>query len=159
MPGQRAKEGGTFVTPRALYRSSLTAVDPDVESEAIPVLDTSRSPYTPLGLGQGDNAQYGQNGQLDLAVIVEGFSSMTLELWLLAEIEQRELSYPDDGSSSSSSSSTPWPSTGEWVFVEDKTITKSSLWIVKDIPPGKYKVRVNAISGTGSCTIRENHAA
>lgn len=163
MPGRRAMEGGTFITPRAPYRESITALDPSVEDVSIPILDTSKSPNSVVGLGQSDWAQYGHNGQLDLALIVGGFSSVTVQLWLLAEIEQRELQPPASDSSSSSSatssSSSSFSPTGEWVYVGDKTVDKSTLWIVKDVPPGKYKVRVSAVSGSGSIQIRESHAA
>jgi hypothetical protein len=159
MPGRRALEGGTFITPRAPYREDITTVDPSVEDTSIPILDTSKSPNEVVGLGQSDWAQYGQNGQMDLALIVEGFSSVTVQLWLQAEIEQRGLQPSAPASSSSSSSSSSYPTTGEWVYVGDKTVDKSTLWIVKDTPPGKYKVRVSAVSGSGSVRIRESHAA
>lgn len=157
MPGKRAIEGGTFLTPRALYRSNITSVDPSVEDLGVPILDTSKAPGYAVGLGQSDFAQYGHNAQLDLAVIIDGFTSVTLEAWLFAEIEQRE--FNPEPSSSSSSSSSSMPATGEWVFVVDKTLSKSSLWVLRDIPPGKYKVRVSAVSGSGAIHIRENHAA
>lgn len=156
MPGKRAVEGGTFITPRAMYRADVDAVDPGAQDPSVPILDTRPAPNVSVGLGQGDVAQYGQNGQIDFAVILSGFSSVTLELWLLAEIERRELEYP--GASSSSSSSV-LPTTEEWVYVGEKVISRSVLWIVKDIPPGQYKVRVSAATGSGSLQIREGHAA
>jgi len=156
MPGKRAVEGGTFITPRATYRVNVDSVDPSAQDPSIPILDTRAAPNVSVGLGQGDCAQYGQNGQIDFAVILSGFSSVTLELWLLAEVERRELEYPGASSSSSSSS---LPTTEEWVYVEEKAISKSVLWVVKDIPPGQYKVRVGAVTGSGELQIREGHAA
>lgn len=159
MPGKRVPDTASYVTPRQDYRVDVAAADSvGVEDPAIPVLDTVPSPNAHLGLGQSDSNLYGGwNAQLNLACIIEGFSSVTFDLWVLAENEAKQL---QEGSSSSSSSAGPTlPSTGEWVLVESKVLTKSSLWIVKSAPPGKYKVRVAAVTGTGHIQIREQHAA
>lgn len=156
MAGKRVVEGATFITDRAAYRRGITAVDPSVENAVIPDLVTSGSPHGGVGLGQSDVNQYGQNAQFAFAVLVTGFASVTLQLWLNAPLEAR---YAQVAGSSSSSTSEPLPSTLEWVFVEEKTITRSSLWVVKDIPPGMYRVRVSAVTGTGEVHIREQHAA
>jgi hypothetical protein len=156
MPGKRASEQADFVTPRRGYRESLTAVDSGgPQDTGIPTLDTRQGPSAAVGLGQGDVAQYGRNAQLDLAVLVQGFTSVTLELWLKGEVEQAELI---EGSSSSTAPLT-LPATEDWVKVETKVLTASGLWIVKDIPPGKYKTLLTAVAGSGNVHIREQHAA
>lgn len=156
MPGKRAVEQADFVTPRRAYRESLTVVDGSgPEDPAVPELLTNRSPTSVVGLGQGDVGQYGRNAQIDLAVIIQGFTSATLELWLKGEVEQQELII---GSSSSSAPLT-LPTTEDWVKVETKVLTVSSLWIIKDVPPGKYKVLLAAVAGSGNVHIREQHAA
>jgi hypothetical protein len=98
-------------------------------------------------------AQYGRNAQLDLSVLVQGFTSVTLELWLKGEVEQAELS------SSPPPAPLTLPATEDWVKVETKVLTASGLWIVKDIPPGKYKILLTAVAGAGNVHIREQHAA
>ena len=159
MPGKRGPEFGDFVTPFEEYRINLAAIDAGgPEGDAIPVLDTRDGPNQNV-VGQGsDKNQYGRNAQLDLAVIIKDFSSVTLELWMKAEPSRAELR---SAPSSSSSSSAPIevPTTGLWVKVEDKTLTSSEFWVVKDIPPAEYKVRLSAVSGTGAVSIVESHAA
>jgi hypothetical protein len=108
-----------------------------------------------VGLGQGDVAQYGRNAQFDLTVIIEGFTSATMELWLKGEVEQQELV---EGSSSSTAPLT-LPATEDWVKVDTKTLTVSGLWVAKDAPPGKYKILLTAVAGSGNVHIREQHAA
>jgi hypothetical protein len=88
-------------------------------------------------------------------VIVQGFTSVTLELWLKGEVEQQELIV---GSSSSTAPLT-LPATEDWVKVETKVLTASGLWVVKDIPPSQYKVLLTAVAGAGNVHIREQHAA
>lgn len=160
MPGKRVPENASYVTPRQDYRVDVAAADSvGAQDPTIPEFDTIPSPNAAIGLGQSDsNLCGGWNAQLNLAVIIQGFSSVDFELWLKAENEAKSL---QEGSSSSSSSSAgpTLPSTEEWVLVEAKTLTKSSLWIVKSAPPGKYKVRVAAVTGSGHIQIREQHAA
>lgn len=157
MPGQRSKDIADYVTPRAAYRSNLTAIDGvNAASDMIDAIDTTLPPNRSVGLGVGgDSNIYGRNAQLDFSLLVEGFSSVTVELWLKASVDQAEL---DDDDSSSSSPIT-LPTTEEWVFVDTKTATKSLMWVVKDIPPGLYKVLFTAKTGSGHLTIREQHAA
>jgi hypothetical protein len=158
MPGKRTPESASFITPRTPYRENVAAADSvGVQDSGIPLFDTSPAPSRVVGLGQSDVNQYGGwNGQINLAVIIKGFTSIDMELWLKAENENVELT---SGSSSSSSAAPDLPSTGEWVLVETKTCTRSALWIVKSVPPGKYKVRVAGATGTGAIQIREQHAA
>ncbi len=161
MPGKRVPDTASYVTPRQDYRAGLTAADSvTVEDPAIPVLDTVPSPNAGIGLGQSDSNLYGGwNAQLNLAIIIKGFSSVDFELWLKAENEARTLQESGSSSSSSSSAGPDLPATEDWVLVETKTLTKSGLWIVKSAPPGKYKVRVAAATGSGAIQIREQHAA
>lgn len=158
MPGQRSKDIADFVTPRASYRSNLTAIDGvTAQSDTIDAINTALPPNTSVGLGVGgDSNIYGRNAQIDFALIVEGFSSISVELWLKATVDQAELV---DGEDESSSEADVLPATEEWVFVDTKTATKSLMWVVKDIPPGLYKVLFTAKTGTGNLTIREQHAA
>ena len=165
MPGKRGPESGDFVTPFEEYRMNLSAADTvGAEDPSIPVLDTRPGPYNNVGLGQSDVNQYGRNAQLDLAVILAGFSTVELELWLNAEPTRERLHSNTPASSSSSSSSSSASSyvspTGNWVKVAAKTIgSDSELWVVKDIPPGEYKVLVVTVTGDGNVSIIEGHAA
>lgn len=145
MGGKRAVEQGDFVTPRAIYRRDIAAADGSVEDAGIPELDTRPGPNTSVGLGQGEVNMYGRNAQLDLALILFNFPSATLELWLKAAVERAQLS------TDPVEPPLALPDTENWVFVADKTIDRSTLWVVKDIPPGVYKVRVGAL-GPGSST-------
>jgi len=160
MAGQRAKEGATLVTPRAAYRS-ITAAGETATDSAIPILDTRGGPNQSVGLSNGDVNQYGQNAVLMLSVLLCEFSSITLQVWLKAELEAKTLSNGEETSSSSSSSSSSSCSltTGEWVLVEERTFTASSLWVVRNIPPGQYKVIMTAATGSGEVTVREQHGA
>ena len=84
-----------------------------------------------------------------------GGGSARLEIWLKAEVEALMLRTAAE-LSSSSSSSRPLPVTEDWVYVAGKTFKRSELWVVENIPPGKYKVVVTAL--TGAVTIRDQHA-
>ena len=145
MSGKRATEQGDFVTPRAIYRRDLTVIDGSIESSDIPELDTRGGPNTSVGLGQGEVNQYGRNAQLDLAVILFNFPSATLELWLKATVEQAQLSTDDPVLDLA------LPDTLDWIFVGTKNFSQSELWVIKDLPPGIYKVKVAAL-GPGSST-------
>lgn len=161
MAGKRTIEQADFVTPRAEYRSNLTAVDTvatALEDPTVPTLDTSKSSSAPIMGNTGDVGMYGRNAQQNWALIVEGFSSVTVELWLKATIDAR---YAHSGASPSSSSGAgdTEPNTKDWVLAATTTITKSTLWVVKDIPPGKYKLVFKTAVSTGHLTMREQHAA
>ena len=140
MAGKRAVEQGDFVTPRAIYRRDIAAADGPVESVNIPELDTREGPNVSVGLGQGEVNMYGRNAQLDLALILTELASVTLELWLKAPIERAELN------TTPPEPALNLPDSEDWVFVADKTVARSTLWVVKDIPPGRYKVRVASLS-------------
>lgn len=158
MPGKRVTEGSDHVTRRAVYRSELTAVDSGgPQDDLIPELDTEASPTAVIGLGQADINQYGRNAQIDLAIIIQGFSSVTIQAWMKADITAEGLTY--EGSSSSSDAAVTLPTTEEWVLVDTKTVTASALWIVKDVPPGQYKFIVSAVTGSGYIQLREQHAS
>jgi hypothetical protein len=153
MPGKRVTETSDFITPRRVYREDVVDVDSGVTDVDVPILDGQELASHRQGLGQSDIAQYGRNAQLDLACILEGFSSVTMQLWLWAEVE-----LPLEQGTSSSSYGV-LPTSEEWVYVAEKTISKSELWVVKDIPPGQYKVIVTSKTGSGHLQIREQHAA
>jgi hypothetical protein len=156
MSGQRSKSIADFVSPRAAYRQDLTAADAVTAINAgIPVLDTRGAPNQQLGLGiGGDTNIYGRNAQINVALIVKGFSSVTVELWQLAAVEIQQL-----GEASVPATTNQVPAaTLEWVFVATNTVTRSSNWTIKDIPPGQYKILLTAVSGAGYLNIREQHA-
>jgi hypothetical protein len=155
MPGKRSAENGDSVTPRVMYRQDITAVDGAGPLEDVSILDTRESPYAVMG-SSSDVAMYGRNAQLNLAVITE--VAVTLQVWLKAEVEQTQPYDPDASSSSSSSASLP-SATEDWVKVDESSFTGSELWVVKDIPPGQYKVIVSAHAGGSPVHILEQHAA
>jgi hypothetical protein len=158
MPGQRAKEGATFITRRAAYRI-ITAIDASgVIDPSIPILDTRGAGQLTVGLSNGDTNQYGKDARILIAAIPNGFTNVTLQLWLHAPDDQYELKSVN--ASSSSSSSSPLPVTEDWVLAEQKTgIGGPVLWVAKDIPPGEYKILMTAATGSGYLTLREQHAA
>jgi hypothetical protein len=158
MPGKRSPEFGDFVSQRQIYRRDIDAVDSGGVTDAdIPELDTLSSDYGGQVVNNDVN-MYGRNAQLDLAVITG--VNVTLQLWMKAEIETEELDYSEElGSSSSADPALTLPGTGDWVFVEEKVLTRSELWVVKDVPPGKFKVIATAHAGGGPVHVLEQHAA
>lgn len=159
MPGKRPIEGADYVTRRSAYRSELTAADSgDPQNPSIPELNTEIAPSASIGLGQSDVNQYGRNAQIIMAIIVEGFSAVTVQAWMKANITTEGLTYEDSSSSSSSPGAT-LPTTGEWVKVGTKVVATSELWIVTDVPPGQYKFLISAVTGSGHIQLREQHAA
>ena len=159
MPGKRTVEGADYVTRRSAYRSELTAADAGGPQDlSIPELDTEVAPSVGIGLGQSDVNQYGRNAQINMAIIVEGFSSVTIEAWMKADITTEDLTYEGSSSSSSSAAAT-LPATEEWVKVDEKVVAASALWVVKDVPPGQYKFLVSAVTGSGHIQLREQHAS
>jgi hypothetical protein len=156
MPGKRSVENGDFVSQRRIYRQDIMTVDSGgAIDETIPILNTLGSAYGGQ-IVSNDVNMYGRNAQLDLAVIAA--VSVTLQVWLKAEIEEGELTDPEASSSSSASLDLP-TATEDWVFVIEKSFTKPELWVVKDVPPGKYKVIASAHAGSGAVHILEQHAA
>lgn len=159
--GKRPVEQGTFITPRALYRDNLVALDTDVTSVGIPTLDTRPGPngfLIPVGQVNTDCNMYGKDARINLAVYPSAVGTVTLQLWLYADLTQPR----------TTSASTPpvvpptLPTTGYWTQVASKVITGPSLWAITDIPPGEYKVLLTAWTGSGSSsfvTLAEQHAA
>lgn len=161
MPGKRVQDNADYITRRAVYRAEVAAADSGGPQDPdIPELDTENPPrqIVEVGLGQADVNQYGRNAQIDMAIIVEGFSSVTLEAWLKADITTEEVTYEGSSSSSSSAAAT-LPATEEWAKVDEKTVTASELWILTNIPPGQYKFVVSAVTGSGHIQLREQHAS
>jgi hypothetical protein len=156
MAGNRASENGDFVTPRKVYRAEVAPADSDdPTSGAVPILDTR---YKDQNYGVTTMAFYGRNAQIDAAVFLrKGASAATLKLYLLAEVELQEARPAVDPSSSSSSSSSGGEM--EWVLVETKSVSVSLLWVIQNIPPGRYKILVTSITGGGEVEIRTQHAA
>jgi hypothetical protein len=153
MPGKRTQDNADFVTPRRIYRAEVIAVDPTAENVAIPILDTRSGPNTSVGGGQSDNNQVGKSGQLNLAVLINAFTSVTLQIWQQAEVEQAELS------SAPPPPAMTLPATANWMKTHEKVFTGSELWIVPGLSPGKLKVRVSAVVGAGQIQMLEQHAA
>lgn len=156
MAGQRSKTYADFVTPRALYRNGLTGADVGgPEDAAIPILDTRVGPNQVIS--SLDTNQYGRNAQIVVAAVIKGFSAATLELWLKAEVEDEGLVTEGE---SSSSQAEDLPATLDWVLVATSgSIAKSGLWIIKDIPPGQYKILFTAKTGSGNLILLEQHAS
>lgn len=155
MAGQRAKENATFLTQRKTYRENIAAADALGPTDvAVSILDTRLGPNDNMGLGGStrDTNQYAHNAQLNVSIIIEGFTSVTLELWLLAEVDLIQVPAPP-------ANADPLPTTGEWVLADSNSFGKSSLWVVKDIPPGQYKILVSTVVGAGNIRLREQHAA
>jgi hypothetical protein len=156
MAGNRASENGDFVTPRKVYRSEVAAADSDdPTSGAVPILDTR---FKDMNYNVVTHSFYGRNAQIDAAVFLrKGASAATLKLYLLAEVELQEARPATDPSSSSSSSSSSGGET-EWVLVETKSVSANLLWVIQNIPPGRYKILVTSLTG-GEVEIRTQHAA
>lgn len=157
MPGKRAVEGASYVTQRALYRDHVIVGGETNPTADIPIIDTGAAPNTNIGLGQSDFNQYGKDARIFLAVYVGGYTSVVLDLWLKADINESHL-----GPAPSSSSTNEFPATGTWVKVASKTITEPTLWAITDIPPGQYKVLIKTASGGSGdkfVTMAEQHAA
>jgi hypothetical protein len=154
MPGKRGAEFGDFVTNTDVYREDVTVADALVDllnDTAVPVLDLLTGPHVTVGLGQGDPNNYGRNAQLSVSAIVAAGGSATLQLWKLADLN-RQYAGPAPGAGSD-----PLPATGEWCFVDEVAISRSTFWVIKDIPPGEYKILVTAV--VGGVKLREQHAA
>lgn len=143
MAGKRAVEGATYVTPRVVYRNNITvAGETDPTSNSIPVLDTTLPPNVNIGLGQADGNQYGKDARIMISALVQGWTSVTLDLWMLADIQGASLN-----TNPPPTPTLPTSPPGSWIKVASQVITASNFWILKDIPPGQYKVLLNAASG------------
>lgn len=158
MPGKSSAENTDFMTPRAEYRTCLVGADSSLDD--VPILDTRNGPNAQLVNAPADNAvgsaAYGRNAQISIAAIIQGFSQVKIQLWLHAVVQLQNLIVPGD--SSSSDVSCTEPVTGEYVFVEERVLALSALSVFKDIPPGQYKVKISAVTGSGFVTLRESHA-
>jgi hypothetical protein len=160
MAGKRNSALADMVTNWSRVRVNLTATDTaTVEDDTIPLFSTEGGPNdVMLGQPLTDGNNYGRNAQINVAAVISGFSSVTLQLYLL--VEEKGVKLTSIGSSSSSSDSAiQEPTTKMWVLVGSVVLTTSGLWVVKDIPPGKYKIRFSAKAGTGYVTVLESHAA
>jgi len=154
MAGNRASENGDFVTPRKVYREVSVADADDPTSGAVPILDTR---FKDMNYSVVTHSFYGRNAQIDVAAFLRnGASGATLKLYLLAEVELQEARPAVDPSSSSSSSS---GGETEWVLVETKTVSNNLLWVIQNIPPGRYKILVTSLTGGGEVELRTQHAA
>lgn len=159
MPGKRGPEFGDFVTEFDEYRMNVVAADTaDIDDPSIPILDTRPGPNRNV-IGQGsDGNQYGRNAQIGLGILLDsGISSAKFKLWVLVAPTRPVLTQASASSSSSSSSSGPvsW-----WAVAKPEfTVSESSYVVVKDIPPGQYKLEVTELNGSGTLSVVESHAA
>ena len=164
MPGKRGPEFGDFVTAFDEYRMGVAVADAGLggDDPAIPILDTRGGPNANV-IGQGsDESQYGRNAQIGLGVLLDaGLSSVKLKVWLNVQPTRPKLTTPPSAppSSSSSSSSSSSPNSGWVVVVDEFSVAESSYITIADIPPGKYKVEITEITGSGMVSIVESHAA
>jgi len=155
MPGNRASEAGDYITPRYIYRREVSAEADDPTSGSVPILDTRLKArnYNP---GEEVFSNYGRNAQINVAVLLrDSASAATLKLYLLAEIELQQARTASSLSSSSSSSSAAG---SDWILVETKAVTESLLWVIQNIPPGKYKILATSVTG-GTVELRTQWAA
>lgn len=159
MAGKSSPENTDYMTPRAEYRTCITAADSDLDD--VPILDTRNGPNSQLLDAMNDqaigSASYGRNAQISIAALIQGFTQVKIQLWLNAVVQLQNLIVP--GASSSSGASCEAPPNGEYVFVEERTVTLSTLCVFKDIPPGQYKIKISSVTGSGFVTLRESHAA
>ncbi len=163
MPGQTG-QNSDFVTPIAPYRLCLTDPDSSV-NDVTEIIDTTPGPNAQLITPSSRNPNqpatqpnhYGRNAQLSIVSIIQGFSEVKIQLWMNGEATLRNPVTPEE--SSSSAEGCDAPATGDWIFVEERTLARSALSVFKDIPPNQYKVVVSAKTGTGTITLREFHAA
>ena len=166
MGGQNNQYMADYVTARRLYRQYINAADSpaDPTNAAVPVLNTAIAANLNMGLAPNACSKYGRNAQLDVAVIKSGTGKLTLDLWLLANVQGKDVTpaVPPVPPESSSSSSDSYPCTGkyeDWVLVESKDFTVSALWVVKDIPPGLYKIVASTVPNGECVKLLEQHAA
>jgi hypothetical protein len=161
MPGKRGPEFGDFVTDFDEYRMNVVAADTaDIDDPSIPILDTRPGPNRNV-VGQGsDNNQYGRNAQIGLGILLDsGISSAKFKLWVLVEPTRAVLTQAGASGSSSSSSSSAGPVSWWAVAKSEFTVAESSYVVIKDIPPGQYKLEVTELNGSGTLSVVESHAA
>jgi hypothetical protein len=132
----------------------------DIDDPAIPILDTRPGPNRNV-VGQGsDNNQYGRNAQIGFGILLDsGISSAKFKLWVLVEPTRAVLTQAGASGGSSSSSSSAGPASWWAVAKSEFTVSESSYVVVKDIPPGQYKLEVTALNGAGALSVVESHAA
>lgn len=149
MRGNRSSENGDHITSRSVYRDNIETADEASSSpgnvavnddDDIPILDTRTDAET------GNSSYYGRNCQLNLSVLLEGFTGASLEIYIKCSsetAEEEEVTVEN-----------------HWALIDDGTIslTQSTHLIFKDLPPGEYKVKVADVDGTGTLTILEQHA-
>ncbi len=162
--GKRPVEQGTYITTRALYRDAIAQTESDVTSTGIPIIDTRPGPngfLIPAGQANTDVNMYGKDARINLSVFPSDLTNCTLQLWLDSDLTAPRLLTAADQSSSSYSEPN-LPTTGSWVLVAARTFTVPALWVITDIPPGKYRVLLTAwtgSSGSSFVTLMEQHAA
>lgn len=145
MSGARAIENGDSLTPRCEYRVAVIAADADDPTNvAIPILDTRVGQLNYDLVAQP--SYYGRNAQLDIcAWFSAGTKTATLKIYLLAEVELKETPQPDV--------------VVRWVLAATVGITANSLNVVKDLPPGQYKILVTALGSSASLDLLTQYAA
>lgn len=144
MPGNRSSSFGDSVTSRALYRGAIAAADADDPTNAaIPVLDTRTTDPNYGDTGVASN--YGRNAQINIASYFStGTPTATLKIYMLASIDILPNS----------------DLTVRWVLATPAIVlAASSHNVIKDLPPGQYKILVTTLGAGAHLDLLTQYAA
>ncbi len=164
MAGKRNHSLADYVSNWKRVRLNAAAADsvgPESEAPTVGAIDSFSTKGGPndvmLGGVASEGNNYGRNAQIDFGVIISGFASITLQLWTL--VEETNTPLVNKGDPAAIVTAITMPSTGMWILVETKVLTASGWWVVSNLRPGLFKVRVSAVTGSGAITVLESHAA
>lgn len=150
------------MTPRRNYRLDITVADAGVLAVE-ETLDLENLQDVTNPSRDGGNI-YGHNLVLFIYALMAGFSAVTIQLWIKAEVQAIPRGVDPNAPSSSSSSSPsesslPPPGTEDWALVDSRAISSSQMLRFGGLTPGKYRVVVSAATGgPGQIDIREQHS-
>lgn len=150
--GYKREYDQTFLTPRVLYRQvdeNDESGAPDVDDVDVPEirLDIDTDSRTANCSKSGKSVTYQRagrayNGQLFLyAHLGDSVTKATINVWVY------------------DSFTIATDITEAYLLVDTIDISGSAFVPLRNIPAGKYKVTVTAISGSGTITITEQHTA
>jgi hypothetical protein len=160
MSGAKERFDMTFLTGRSVYRENISSADsaPDavaplirLDKDADQLIQNAPAPAT---LGPSGRAY---NGHLELYVELTLSGSPVWEIYdgIVTEGDPANIGvfvWDDDAHDPTPASS------GRWVLAEARSITCSSLIILRNIPAGAYKVLVLALpTGASIPRILEQH--
>lgn len=164
MPGKASQYSWSYVTPRRVLRSAVSAADA-APSDILPAIRLDLSTGTPGTLApsaEGGAASRGHNAVLLLhvgyyaPVSVVGMSALltngsatahaTLRVWVKSDSEGTGYGV------------TPASTTGVWSLVSEHSVTCSTLIRLTDLPAGRYCVTVDFVTPGASVTITEQHS-